>query len=99
MEKDKQDRAQRLVRRNKLIQTIFFELTNHDGFSFMQAYLFLEGIFGLNDCQIRRILRPKTKVVLSTDDLTKLAVILHRISQNVLPTERGEWPPPRRVCY
>ena len=79
--RDKQERAMRLAKRNALISQLFFELTAHEGFSFMQAYLFLEGIFGLNDCQLRRILRQKSKVVLSTDNLAKLAVILHRISE------------------
>ena len=77
---DSIDRAQRLAKRNALIAALFFELTTHEGYAFMQAYVFLESIFGLNDCQIRRILRHKSKVVLSTDDLSKLAVILQRIS-------------------
>ena len=80
--KDRDERALRLAKRNALISALFFELTTHEGFSFMQAYLFLEGIFGLNDCQQRRILRQKSKVVLSTDDLAKLAVLLHRISNS-----------------
>ena len=79
--KDSAERAQRLAKRNALISIRFFELTIHEGFSFMQAYLFLEEIFGLNDCQFRRILRQKSKVVLSTDKLAKLAVILQRISK------------------
>ena len=83
--KDKQERAIRLAKRNALISVLFFELTAHDGFSFMQAYLFLEGIFGLNDCQFRRILRQNSKMVLSTDDLRKLAVLLQRISTGESP--------------
>ena len=80
MTKNTDERTMRLAKRNALISALFYELTAREGCSFMQAYVFLEGIFGLNDCQIRRILRQKSKVVLSTDDLTKLAVILHRLS-------------------
>jgi len=83
MTKNTDERTMRLAKRNALIFAIFYELTTREGYSFMQAYLFLEGIFGLNDCQIRRILRLKSKVVLSTDDLTKLAVILHRLSKSI----------------
>ena len=36
--------------------------------------------FGLNDRQLRKILLLKPKVALSADDLTKFAVILHRLS-------------------
>ena len=79
--KDHQERTMRLAKRNSLISALFFELTTHEDFSFMQAYDFLEGIFGLNDCQIRRILHQKSKVVLSTADLTKLAVLLQRLSK------------------
>ena len=77
---DKDDRAQRLDKRNSLIKALFNELTNHEGYSFGMEYIFLGQVFGINDRQIRKILLQKQKVALSADDLTKLAVILHRIS-------------------
>ena len=80
MKKDATDRALRLTKRNALISTIFYELTNKEGFGFMQAYLFLEEIFGIDERQIRKIIRQNAKVELSSDNLTKLAVILQRIS-------------------
>ena len=86
MEKKCQDdRAMRLAKRNALITTLFFELTNHEGFNFTQAYIFLGKIFGINDRQMRKILLQKQKVALSADDLTKLAVLLHRISTGESP--------------
>jgi len=90
MKKDATDRALRLTKRNALISTIFYELTNQEGFGFMQAYVFLEEIFGIDERQIRKIIRQNAKVELSSDNLTKLAVILHRISRSVFPTEREE---------
>ena len=81
MKKDTIDRAWRLAKRNALISAIFYELTNKEGFGFMQAYLFLEDIFGIDERQIRKILRQNSKVELSSADLTKLAVILQRISK------------------
>ncbi len=80
MKKDATNRALRLTKRNALISTIFYELTNQEGFGFMQAYVFLEEIFGIDERQIRKIIRQNAKVELSSDNLTKLAVILHRIS-------------------
>ena len=44
MKKDATDRALRLTKRNALISNIFYELTNNEGFGFMQAYVFLEEI-------------------------------------------------------
>ena len=74
----------RLAKRNALISGLFYELTTHEGCSFGQAYIFLGRIFGINDRQIRKILLEKQKVALSADDLTKLAVLLHRISERKL---------------
>ena len=80
MKKDATNRVLRLTKRNALISTIFYELTNQEGFGFMQAYVFLEEIFGIDERQIRKIIRQNAKVELSSDNLTKLAVILQRIS-------------------
>jgi hypothetical protein len=70
--KDTQDRAMRLAQRNSLIRDVFYELTNHEKYSFSAAYTFLGAIFGLNDRQLR-------KVALSADNLAIFVVILHRI--------------------
>ena len=83
-EKDYSDRLQRLSKRNAIISLLFYELTITDGYGFMEAYAFLEGLFGIDERQIRKILRQKSKVELSSDDLTKLAVLLHRISKTKL---------------
>jgi hypothetical protein len=80
MKKDATNRALRLTKRNALISTVFYELTNQEGFGFMQAYVFLEEIFGIDERQIRKIIRQNAKVELSSDNLAKLAVILQRIS-------------------
>lgn len=74
--KDSTARTMRLAKRNALISALFYELTNHEGFSFMQAYMFLEGFFGIDERQIRKILRQKSKVELSADNVTKFAVLL-----------------------
>ena len=76
MKKDSTDRALRLTKRNALISTIFYELINNEGFGFMQAYVFLEEIFGIDERQIRKIIRQNAKVELSSDNLAKLAVLL-----------------------
>ena len=80
--KDSSARAMRLAQRNALITALFYELTTREGESFMQAYVFLETIFGIDGRQIRKILCQKSKVELSSDSLMKLAVILQRISKN-----------------
>ena len=81
--KNYQDRAMRLAHRNGLIQALFFELTTHDGLAFTESYVFLETFFGIEERQIRKILRQKSKVELSSDNLTKLAVLLQRISEKL----------------
>ena len=81
MKTEKEFRAARLEHRNALIREVFYQLTNHEHYTFMGAYVFLEKIFGIDERQIRKILRQNSKVELSADDLTKLAVILYRISK------------------
>lgn len=81
MRVEKEFRAARLEYRNALIREVFYQLTNYEGFGFMDAYVFLEKIFGIDERQIRKILRQNSKVELSSDNLSKLAVILQRISK------------------
>ena len=73
-------RAQRLDYRNALIRALFFHLTANEKHSFWDAYVFLEKIFGIDERQIRKIVRSPQKVELSSDDLTKFAVTLRKIS-------------------
>jgi len=73
-------RAQRLDYRNALIRALFFHLTAHENHSFRDAYVFLEKIFGIDERQIRKIVRSSQKVELSSADLTKLAVSLHSLT-------------------
>ena len=85
MPTEKVFRAARLQHRNALICEVFYQLTNHENYTFMGAYVFLENIFGIDERQIRKILRQNVKVELSSDNLSKLAVILHRISTGESP--------------
>lgn len=78
--KDSSARMMRLAQRNALITALFYELTSQENYCFMEAYTFLGQFFGLNDCQIRRILRQKSKVVLSTANVTKFAVLLQSLT-------------------
>jgi len=73
-------RAQRLDYRNALIRALFFHLTANEKHSFWDVYVFLEKIFGIDERQIRKIVRSPQKVELSSDDLTKFAVTLQKIS-------------------
>jgi len=84
MKTEKEFRAARLEHRNALIREVFYQLTIHENFSFMGAYVFLEKIFGIDERQIRRILRQKSKVELSSANLTKFVVILQRILKSVV---------------
>ena len=59
---------------------LFFHLTANEKHSFWDAYVFVEKIFGIDERQIRKILLLKPKVELSSDDLTKFAVTLQKIS-------------------
>ena len=81
----------RLAQRNALITALFYELTTREGESFMQAYVFLETIFGIDGRQIRKILCQKSKVELSTANVTKFAVLLSsetaRLSELALQVE------------
>ena len=80
---DKDDRAKRLAHRNTLIREIFHQLTTAEKMTYTDAYIFLGRFFGINDRQIRKILLQKSKVALSADSLTKLSVILQRISTKI----------------
>ena len=74
-------RAQRIDYRNALIKALFLHLTANEKYSFLDAYVFLEKIFGIDERQIRKIVRSPQKVELSSDNLSKFAVILQRLSK------------------
>ena len=78
--KDSSARMMRLAQRNALITALFYELTTREGESFMQAYVFLETIFGIDGRQIRKILCQKSKVELSSTNVTKFAVLLQSLT-------------------
>ena len=78
--KDKQDEAQRHAQRDALIHSVFIELVYREGYSVMDAYIFLGRIWGLGERKLQQIVGQPNKYALSADDLTKLAVLLHRIS-------------------
>lgn len=55
--------AERRVRRNNDIKTLFFQLTIEEGFSFMDAYEAVGYHFYLSSMEIRRILASLNKSV------------------------------------
>ena len=80
MEKDKQDEAQRHQQRNYLIKEVRNQLVSNLGYSYTDADIFIGRIWGLGERKIREIATSKSFSAVSADDLTKLAVILQRIS-------------------
>lgn len=79
--KDKQDEAQRHARRDAIIRAVFHQLVYHENYSFECAYIFIGNIWGLGRSKIAQIVSAKDECPLSGYDLSKLAVILHRISK------------------
>ena len=79
--KDKQDEAQRHQQRNYLIKEVRYQLVSHWGYSYTNADIFIGSIWGFGERTIREIAATKSFSAVSADDLTKLAVILHRISK------------------
>ncbi len=73
-------RAQRLDYRNALVEALFLHLTVDEKYSFLDVYVFLEKIFGIDERQIRKIVRSPQKVELSSENLSKFAVILQKIT-------------------
>ena len=84
--KDKQDEAQRHAQRNALIHAVFIELVHHEGYGVLDSYIFLGKIWGLGERKLQKIVGQSNEYALSADDLTKLAVILHRISKTTANT-------------
>ena len=78
--KDKQDEAQRHAQRNYLIYEVRNQLVSNFGYSYTEADIFIGRIWGLGERIIREIAGTKSFSAVSADDLTKLAVILQRIS-------------------
>jgi len=79
--KDKQDEQQRHARRDAIIRAVFRELVYHENYSFESAYIFIGDIWGLGKTKITQIVKGEDECSLSEYDLTKLAVILQRISK------------------
>ena len=79
--KDKQDEAQRHAQRNYLIKEVRNQLVSNLGDSYTDADIFIGRIWGLGERKIRDIVSSKSFSAVSADDLTKLAVILQRISK------------------
>ena len=80
--KDKQDEAQRHAQRNYVIKEVRNQLVSNFGYSYTDADIFIGRIWGLGERKIRGIASLKSFSAVSADDLTKLAVILHRISNS-----------------
>ena len=78
--KDKQDEAQRHEQRNYLIKEVRNQLVSFFGDSYTDADIFIGRIWGLGERTIREIAGTKSFSAVSADDLAKLVVILHRIS-------------------
>ena len=83
--KDKQDEAQRHATRNYLINHVRNQLVLYFGYSYTDADIFIGRIWGLGERKIREIAISKSFSAVSADDLTKLVVILHRISTGESP--------------
>ena len=79
--KDKQDEAQRHAQRNYLINEVRNQLVSTFSYSYTDADIFIGRIWGLGERKIREIVSTKSFSAVSADDLTKLAVLLHRISK------------------
>ena len=79
--KDKQDEAQRHAQRNYLIKEVRNQLVSNFGYSYTDADIFIGRIWGLGERKIREIASSKSFSAVSADDLTKLVVILQRISK------------------
>ncbi len=79
--KDKQDEAQRHAKRNYVVKEVRNQLVAEFGYSYTEADIFIGSIWGLGERKIREIVRYKSFSAVSADDLSKLAVILQRISK------------------
>ena len=84
--KDKQDEAQRHAQRNYLIKEVRNQLVSSFGYSYTDADIFIGRIWGLGERKIREIAGTKSFSAVSADDLSKLAVILQRISKTTANT-------------
>lgn len=83
MKKNYDERAARLAKRDALIRALFHELSKEKNVPIMSHYIFLENIFGLSDRQIRTIIVQSDDFLeVVSDDLTKLAVLLQRLSKS-----------------
>jgi len=83
MPKDTQDEAQRHARRDAIIRAVFQQLVYHENYSFESAYIFIGEIWGLGKTKLIKIVNATDECSLSEYNLTKLAVILHRISESI----------------
>ena len=79
--KDKEDEAQRHQHRNYLIKEVRYRLVSYFGYSYTDADIFIGMIWGLGERKIREIAGTKSFSAVSADDLRKLIVLLHRISE------------------
>ena len=80
MIKDRQDETQRHAQRNYVIKEVRNQLVTNFGYSYTEADIFIGRIWGLGERKIREIAIAESFSAVSADDLTKLAVILQRIS-------------------
>ena len=79
--KDKQDEAQRHAQRNYVVKEVRNQLVSYLGYSYTNADIFIGKIWGLGERKIREIIRSESFLAVSADDLSKLALILQRISK------------------
>lgn len=78
--KDKQDEAQRHKQRNYLIKEVRNQFVTVFDCSYTDADIFIGRIWGLGERKIREIAGTKSFSAVSADDISKLIVILQRIS-------------------
>lgn len=78
--KNREDEQQRHAQRNYVVKEVRNQLVFYFNYSYTEADIFIGRIWGLGERKIREIVRSESFSAVSADDLTKLAVLLHRIS-------------------
>ena len=83
--KDREEEAQRHQQRNYLIKEVRNQLISNFDYSYTDADILIGKIWGLGERRIREIITSKSFSAVSADDVSKIAVILHRISTGESP--------------
>ena len=82
MRRNYEEQAQRHARRDAIIKAVFQQLVYHENYSYECAYIFLGDIWGLGRSKLVQIVNAKDECPLRGYDLSKLVVLLQRISKD-----------------